>query len=379
VNGKLEYLRYVLRPKTSVDLERLRESEGVTLIVPLDEYLEIAKLPFKMTADMMIEVAYWAQNQSSYQAAEETIAKVHGISINDDTIRMVANAVGAIVYENDCKIAEEVYAKLNAGTLLFPRRKKKGILYIEADGAALNTRHKGVDGSTWRENKLGIVFSSDNIRFWTGKNGDRQHSINKREYISYIGSASEFQKHLFSCALRNGYGQYERTLILGDGATWIRSMKEELFPDAQQILDFFHLCENVSDYAKHIFRMDESKYRPWADRICADLKDGRYRQVLAELELLGEPSGKCPVNLKVYISNNADNIDYPTYLKNGYFIGSGAIESSNKTILQHRLKNAGMRWNVDSAQCLLTLRAKVESGLWYEEVVTPIRAHFCCR
>ncbi|MDR0684516.1 MAG: hypothetical protein LBF83_05255 [Spirochaetaceae bacterium] len=32
---------------------------------------------------------------------------------------------------------------------------------------------------------------------------------------------------------------------MSDGAAWIRNMVEELFPDAQQILDFFHLCENV--------------------------------------------------------------------------------------------------------------------------------------
>jgi len=352
-------------------------AEGVTLIVPLDEYLKIEKLPFKMTADLMLEVAFWGQNQCSYQAAEDVISKVLGISINDDTIRMVTNAVGLIVHENDCREADDTYARLNGGKLLFPHRKKEGILYIEVDGAALNTRHKGDDDSTWRENKLGLVFSSDNIRYWTDKKGDRQHSISKREYVSYIGSAAEFQKHLLACAIRNGYGEYKQTVIISDGATWIRNMKDVLFPDAQQILDFYHLCENVSSYAKHIFKMDESKYRPWVDRICLELKASRHAEVLAELEAFGEEtSGKCPVNLKTYIQNNVNNIDYASYLENGYFIGSGAIESGNKTVLQHRLKNAGMRWNIKPAQCLLTLRAKKESDLWQRKVVAPIKSYF---
>jgi hypothetical protein len=377
VNGKLEYSRYVLRPQTKEDEQRLKEIEGVTLIVPMDEYLEIAKLPFKMTADLMVEVAFWGQNQRSYQAAEEALLKVLGVSVNDDTIRMVTNAIGSIVYENDCRAAEDAYARLNAGKLQFPRRKKEGILYIETDGAALNTRHKGDDGSTWRENKLGVVFSSDNIRFWKDKKGNRQHSINKREYISYIGSASEFQKHLLACAIRNGYGKYRQTVILSDGATWIRNMKDELFPDAQQILDFYHLCENVSDYAKHAFKMDESKYKPWADRICKVLKESRHEEVLAELESFGEKaSGNCPVNLKTYIKNNAANIDYASYEKMGYFIGSGAIESGNKVVLQHRLKNAGMRWNVAQAQYLLSLRAKKESDLWQRDVVRPVKSRY---
>lgn len=377
VNGKLEYLRYVLRPLTKEDGARLMAQEGVTLIVPLDEYLEIEKLPFKMTVDMMIEVAFWGQNQCSYQAAEDVISKVLGVSVNDDTVRMVTNAVGEIVYKNDCRAAENAYTQLNTGKLVFPRRKKEGVLYIEADGAALNTRYKDDDGSTWRENKLGLVFSSDNIRYWTDKKGNRQHTINKKEYISYVGSVSEFQKHLLACAIRNGYGEYRQVVILNDGATWIRSMKEELFPDAQQILDYYHLCENVCNYAKYYFKMDESKYKPWSDRICGALKESRYEEVLIELDSFKkDPSGKCPINLKNYIQNNINNIDYASYEKRGFFVGSGAIESGNKTVLQYRLKNAGMRWNVASAQHLLSLRAKKESGLWQQDVVIPVKSQF---
>jgi hypothetical protein len=64
----------------------------------------------------------------------------------------------------------------------------------------------------------------------------------------------------------------------------------------------------------------------------------------------------CPVNLYVYTTNNLNNIDYKTYESKGYFIGSGAIESGNKIILQDRLKRAGMRWNTETAQAMLTLK-----------------------
>jgi hypothetical protein len=55
-------------------------------------------------------------------------------------------------------------------------------------------------------------------------------------------------------------------------------------------------------------------------------------------------------------------------VQKGYFIGSGTVESGNKTVLRQRLKQAGMRWNVDTAQNLLTLKAKAESGLWHSDV-----------
>jgi hypothetical protein len=74
------------------------------------------------------------------------------------------------------------------------------------------------------------------------------------------------------------------------------------------------------------------------------------------------------VNLRTYINNNIDKVDYPKYKEKGYFVGSGAIESANKVILQRRLKQAGMRWSVPGAQSVLSLRAKVESGRWESDV-----------
>jgi hypothetical protein len=80
--------------------------------------------------------------------------------------------------------------------------------------------------------------------------------------------------------------------------------------------------------------------------------------------------------LRGYISNNLNTIDYPEYLRNGYFIGSGGVESGNKTVLQNRLKQAGTRWNSVTAQYLLTLKSKYESDLWNAAVVFPIIRHY---
>jgi hypothetical protein len=281
----------------------LYSTEGTTTVVPMDQYLGLTALPFKMTVSTMLEAAFWAQNQCSYQAAEDAILKSLGIKINDDTVRLVTNVIGTLVFQKDCERAQAAYRKLNTGKLSFSY-KKLGILYIETDGAALNTRCKDQNGSSWRENKLGMVFSSDNLYAWYDKHGELQHQIRKKEYVSFVGSVDEFQKHLFACALRNGYGNYKETVLLSDGATWIRNMKELLFPDAQQILDFYHLCENVYTFAKYIFDMEESIYRPWAARICNDLKNSQYQKVLKELESMDKKqTQKSPVNLHGYLSN----------------------------------------------------------------------------
>lgn len=339
----------------------------------MDDALGISDLPFKMTPELMLRCAYWAQNQCSYQAAEDVIKSTYNLSVNDDTIRLVTNFIGKLVFENDCKRTSETYQKLTSGKEKF-KNNKSGVLYIEADGAALNTRHKNSEGSTWRENKLGVVYSSDNIHRWTSKKGTKEHRIEKREYISFIGSVDEFKKHLYSTAINNGYGKYKDTVVISDGAAWIANMVTEVFPDAQHILDLFHLKENVYEYAKNKFNFIESDFIPWADRICSLLENGNSETVLNELNP-DEKYSNC-VNLYHYISEHIEHINYPEYKAKGYFCGSGAIESGNKIVLQKRLKQAGMRWEPQSAQYLLTLKSKYESGRWETDVVDFVKQYF---
>jgi hypothetical protein len=301
------------------------------------------------------------------------IAKVHGISISSEMVRQVTDCVGNIIFKKDEKEANISYERLY--DMEYPKTQD-GVFYIQTDGASINTRIEDDDGSTWRENKLGMVFSSENIRKSKNKKGESTSKILKKEYTSYVGSVHEFKKHLFSCALRNGYGIYKVTVIISDGAKWIRNMGEELFPDAIQILDLFHLCENTYSYAKAIFRNDESKYKPWADDIIKKLKDGEKHEVLRILsKFKNRKLPKNTVNLYTYVISNFDRIDYKLYAESGYYVGSGAIESGNKVVLQKRMKLAGMRWSETPAQNLLSLRAKFESGLWKTSVISAILQH----
>ena len=51
---------------------------------------------------------------------------------------------------------------------------------------------------------------------------------------------------------------------------------------------------------------------------------------------------------------------------------ASSTQSGNKIVLQRRLKQPGMRWNVKTAQSVVTLRAKAESRLWDSHVVNLI-------
>ncbi len=65
-----------------------------------------------------------------------------------------------------------------------------------------------------------------------------------------------------------------------------------------------------------------------------------------------------------YLSTNADRMDYAAYRERGLLIGSGAIESAHRTVVQKRLKRAGQRWTIPGAQRVLNLRVAWMSKRW---------------
>ncbi|MDR1085428.1 MAG: hypothetical protein LBP22_11380 [Deltaproteobacteria bacterium] len=201
---------------------------------------------------------------------------------------MIANLRRTIIFNNDSHRADKIFESYNTGRLTFPTAKKNNIFYIEVDGSMVHTRKKYDNDSSWRESKLGIVFTSDNIRTYRNKKGELCHKIGKREYIPYLGDVENFKKHLFAAAIRNGYGECAQTVIVSDGALWIKNMKDELFPDATQILDFYHLCEHLSDYAKIIFNRDENLYKPWVSNMAECFKNSQIDLAIKEIKLIGK-------------------------------------------------------------------------------------------
>ena len=304
----------------------------------------------------MGEVVYFAQNQMSFQRAEDMLRRVYNIELNRETIRNIAEEVGGQVFAQDTAEAEHLLRNIQDIQM---DQKMRGTVYIMPDGAAVNTRVEDENGSTWRENKTALAFSSkDLVKRQNGSN-----IITKKEIAPFIGTSENFKKYILQVAVEAGYGKYEETVIIADGAAWIRNICDEIFPDAQQILDLFHFKENVYSFSKYL-NSNNAEAAMWAEMII-DKIENHYAvdEALACIpDIKSLPAG-IP-NLKTYIQNNRTKINYPLYRRRGYFVGSGAIESTNKTIVQQRLKRAGMRWSIKGAQAILSLRAKDETKRW---------------
>jgi hypothetical protein len=290
---KITINRTLLIPKTSDDRLRLFQRDGRYGIYPLDILLGIVDLPFKMTVNTMLLVSKKAIQSSSFQHAAESLEEDNGIKLSPCTIDDVTQYIGYLVFKKNYELAYKSYLEISNGQLSVFNKKEKGVLYLQVDGSMINTRERNSVGSGWRETKLGLVYDSSNVKSVerTNKYGKRvtEYKIIKKDYTAYIGSAKEFQKFFFECAFRNGYGVYKDTVIISDGAKWIRTMKDELFPDAQQILDFFHLSEKIWELGKLYFNIKDihkeqntknyNYYSQWCNSIIDSIEDSKYNDI----------------------------------------------------------------------------------------------------
>ncbi|MDR1085391.1 MAG: hypothetical protein LBP22_11195 [Deltaproteobacteria bacterium] len=143
MEGKFKYSRMALVPSSKADTDKLREL-GMTgkMVFPLDEALGIADLPYKMTVSVMLEIARWVKETNSFEAAGRAVTRNTSIAVNDETVRAVANTIGALVFKNDTLEADNVFADFESGNLKFPAAIKKDTLYFEIDGAMMHTRER---------------------------------------------------------------------------------------------------------------------------------------------------------------------------------------------------------------------------------------------
>ena len=82
--------------------------------------------------------------------------------------------------------------------------------------------------------------------------------------------------------------------------------------------------------------------------------------MLAELRSVEPASPEAAEVLRVergYFTTNAARMAYPTFHTRGLPIGSGAVESAAKHVVQVRMKRSGMRWSDAGGQAVLTLCA----------------------
>lgn len=156
-----------------------------------------------------------------------------------------------------------------------------------------------------------------------------------------------------------------------DGGNGLEEFVRRNFPrEPVLILDFWHASAYWTELGQVLHPSDEETRQRLVGEWCRTLKREGDARVLEILQALPVPR-KLAVQETYdttlgYFRNNVHRMDYPTYVGNGWSIGSGAVESACKTVVGQRLKLAGMRWREYGTDTMCHLRAlfKGEAGQW---------------
>ena len=239
-------------------------------------------------------------------------------------------------------------------------------LYGAIDGGRVRIRGAKEEESPWRELKVGAWFTA---KGQPPKKPNGKWTIQAQDisYYADIAHADDFGKIAWATGVQRDAHRAIEMIFLGDGARWIWDLVTLNFPNAVQIVDWFHACEYLAPVAKVAFSSPQQRSQ-WIERVKTDLWAGKLDAVIAACaEQINPQHEDDPAQKAVtYFTNNRHRMDYPTYRANGYQIGSGTIESAVKQIAAQRMKVPGARWDLKSARLVAKARAAFLSGQWDE-------------
>jgi hypothetical protein len=189
----------------------------------------------------------------SFQEGHELLRELAGVEVSAKQVERTAEALGAEIAEDERQPVETAREEPLPPTL-----------YLGLDGTGIPMRPeeltgragKQPDGSAQtREVKVCAIWSAE------GRDAEDRprRDAGSVSYSAAIETAAcrdtdaqvaAFAQRVDREAKRRDFGQASRQVVIGDGASWIWNIAAELFPQALQIVDRYHVKEHLSQVAK---------------------------------------------------------------------------------------------------------------------------------
>jgi hypothetical protein len=222
----------------------------------------------------------------------------------------------------------------------------------------------------WREPKLATIFIHDE----TGRMVKKSRATMDGTFLGPDAMAELIVMHLH----RLGAARAASVTFVADGASWIWDRIPTIIHLAglqdvtvYQVLDCCHAAHHISLALAALGLTEEERMPQYRDHRTM-LRNGQWRRVVEELTELAEVD---PENQKIHTEiayltkhGEAGRLKYTAFRAKGLPLGSGAIESSIRRVINLRLKGNGIFWCEENAEEMLQVRAQVITNRWDERV-----------
>lgn len=293
-------------------------------------------------SSLLQDLIVYAGQLDVYEKSNEVLEKFVGVEVSTMQVHKITN-----FYGGHCNVNEELLEPV-----LSPKNKPGEVLYVEVDGSMLYTRDDG-----WKEVKVGRIFLSSDCIHPQGKAGYIRHS----QYYAGLMDSKKFTQKMD--ILLDAYSlRQEQLVFITDGGVWIKNWIADAFPKSTAVLDYYHAVEYLARFASA--GICDEKRQQWVQEQKELLLKSKVSQVIQNIETI-KVDGPEKQNVLQYYQSNVERMNYQEYTIIGAgIIGSGAIESAHRTVVQKRMKLSGQKWSIQGAQNMLNLRTTKMNGNW---------------
>ena len=294
--------------------------------------------------------------ESAFGQGADLVWEQLGVRVEEEVVRGATEASGHLA-EADQQDRERWRV---------PTEQVTPILLVALDGVLVHER------AAWRECKIVRVAPLGPLLVVDQQTGEMHLALGPSGYAAGLEDADACWRRAMREAWRPGWGRGVRVVVvLGDGAEWIwRQARWQLSRsgvEVVEILDFYHVCEHRATVAAAVFGAGSLRAQDWLAQQRHTLRHQGPRPVRRALSKLHPPTVAAAEEVRKargYFRTHAARMRYPQFRARQFPIGSGAIESCAKNLIQQRQTQAGMRWSAPGAQAVASLRALHRSGRW---------------
>lgn len=304
---------------------------------PLDERLGIE--PGQMSAQLR-DVATLLGVTDAFGSSATMLTALTGVTLSPNSLRSACHQRGAAEIEAEAALVARSQ-DLDAQGEQRRNPAKPERLYGSLDG------FQGRFDDGWHEVKAGV--------WWTVDAKERTHPL---RYYADTLPADQFSDLVWAHGFAVGAPVAADLVFIADGAPWIWNIVEQHFPNALQIVDFYHACGYLAQVASEAFA-DTPAAHAWFQTWRQALLEGCLSHVVQACKALTDQAPLAVAALRHYYAVNRTRLRYGRFRALGLQIGSGTMESCCKQLGTERLKITGARWSAQGGRLMVKARAAV--------------------
>lgn len=318
----------------------------------------------RCTPGLAATVSAWSALLSSFEEVRQVLSD-HGMMLGVKVIRKltyryadrarVLRRAGQIPLDGEEGLQGRKVVVSTDGGRVRLRENKRGPKTKKG-----RSRYKG----SWREPKLLIIYVVD-----------AQGKLEK-SFSPFIDGCIKGPDALFR--MLKGYleslciQKSDRVLFVADGARWIwnripglvRSLG--LDPErVHELIDFYHAVEHLGNVTALRKKWSAKERKTWIAKQRRLLLKGDSVSVVRAVQVVCRGrNSKAIAAERDYFVRNQHRLAYPTLKALNFPIGSGAVESAVRRVINLRLKGPCIFWYKENAEKMLMLRSYYKAGRW---------------